>query len=105
RLQRRAIHLAVHLLRKIARLRRERATAANPDRAADRAGARLAGALLAPRLGAAAAHFGLGLLRLRSGTRSGHVGRDGLVHEGFVVSTRERRVRYRDVFGLRAFAD
>ena len=84
RAQRAAIHLAIHFLREAARLRRERHAAADPDGAAARAGARLARALLRMRLLAAAANFGLALLRLGAGTASRHVRRDHLVHERFI---------------------
>ena len=104
-LQRRAIHLAVDFLREVTRLGGERATTADPDRAADGAGARLAGALLAPRLDAAAAHFGFGLLRFGARTARRHVGDDDLVHQGFVVLAGERRVGDLDVLRLSTLAD
>src|SRR5882757_3875172 len=88
-----AIHLAIHLLRKITRPRGERPAAAHPDGAAYGAGPGLAGALLAPRLLAAAADFRARLLLLGAGAPGGHVGRDDLVHQRFVVGAAEGGVR------------
>ena len=61
--QRGAALLAVDLEGVVARLRAEDGAAAGPDRRARRAGAGAAGALLAPRLGAAAADLAAGLGR------------------------------------------
>ena len=58
----------------------------------DRARARLARALLAPRLLAAAADFGLGQLRLGAGAARGRVGRQHLVHQRLVEFAAEGRV-------------
>ena len=69
---------------KLRGLRGEGAAAADPDRAADRAGARAAGALLRPRLLAAAAHFGARLLRLGAGAAGRAVRGHDLVHQRLV---------------------
>src|ERR1700722_872652 len=93
RANRAAIHFAVDLLRKIARLRGEGAAAADPDGTANRAGACRARALLAPRLLAAAAHLRSGLLRLGAGTPGRAVGVDHLEDERRVVLAAEVLVR------------
>src|SRR6185436_7468008 len=93
RAHRAAVHLAVDLLLEIARTRRERPAAADPQRAADRADAGAARALLLPRLLAAAAHVGAVLLSLRSGASAGEIGRHDLMHERLVERSAERRIR------------
>jgi hypothetical protein len=100
-LHRTAIHLAVDLLREVTRLGSERTATTHPDRAADGAGTRLTGALLAPRLDAAAAHLGLGLLRLRAGTASIAISRDDLVNQRLVEGARKRGVGGIHLAGLR----
>src|SRR5690606_9258864 len=87
-----AIHLAVDLLTMIARLRREGPATANPDGAADGAGARTPGALLLPRLGAAAAYLCASLLRLGPGTAAGQESRYYLVHQRLVEFGAKRAV-------------
>src|SRR5262249_7126916 len=93
RAQRAAVHLAVDLLLEAARARRERAAAADPERASDRADARAARALLLPRLLARAAHIGAILLRFRARAPGREIRRYDLVHERFVERDAERRVR------------
>src|SRR5690606_10954814 len=105
RAHRAAVHLAIDLLREIARLRSKSATAAHPNRTADRAYARLAGALLTPRFRAAAAHFGFRLLRLRARTTGRAIRSHDLVYERFVEFTRKRRIGHLDVLRLRTLAD
>src|SRR3546814_12906490 len=65
-----ARHRAVDLRRRVARRRREGRAAATPQGRADAAGACAAGALLLPRLLAAAAYFALGELSLGARARS-----------------------------------
>ena len=77
---------------KVAGPRGKGAAAAHPDGAANRSGACLAGAFLAPGLLAAAAYFGADLLPLGTGTAGGHVGGDHLVHQRFVVLAAESLV-------------
>ena len=72
-------------------LRGERRAAADPDRAADRAGARRTRALLRVRLASAAAHFGARLLRLGTGAAGRAIGIDDLEHQGLVVVVAEVR--------------
>src|SRR5690606_28069277 len=91
-LERSAIHLAVDLLAVIARLRRERPAAADPDGAADGTGAGTPGAFLLPRLAAAAAYLGTGFLRLGAGTASREKRGDYLVHQRLVEVGAERAV-------------
>src|SRR5690606_36334440 len=79
--------------------------AADPNRAADGAHARLTGALLAPRLDAAAAHFGLRLLSLRARTAGCAIRSHNLVHERLVEFTRKRRIGHLEVLRLRTLAD
>ncbi len=93
RAHRAAVHLAVDLLREVARPRGEGSAAADPDRAANRAHAGTTRALLLPRLLAAAAHVGAILLGLRAGTRAGQMGRHDLMHERLVERGTERRIR------------
>src|SRR5690606_25844379 len=87
-----AVHLAVDLLVVAPRLRRERATAADPDRSAGRAGAGAARALLAPRLAAAAADLRAGLLRFRARARVREIRRHHLVDQRLVVRRAEAHV-------------
>ena len=87
-----AVHLLVDLLVVVARLRGECPATADPDRAADRAGASTARAFLAPGLRTAATDGRTILLRLGSGTATGEIGRYDLVHECFVVVHAERRL-------------
>src|SRR5581483_6787374 len=89
-----AVHLAIHLLREVAGLGRESSAAAYPDRAAARAGARLAGALLGPRLLATAAHFGASLLGLGARTSGRTVGGHDLVHQRLVELLAEGGFRH-----------
>src|SRR3546814_18344312 len=80
-----ARHRAVDLRRRVARRRREGRAAATPQGRADAAGACAAGALLLPRLLAAAAYFALGELSLGARATSRHVGADHLVDQRLVV--------------------
>ena len=79
--QRRAALLAVDLEGVVARRGAEDRAAADPDRRARRAGAGAAGALLAPRLGAAAADVAARLRRVRAAPARGELRAHGLVHE------------------------
>jgi len=64
----------------------------------------LTGAFLAPRLLAAAAHFGARLLGLGAGTAGGHIGGHDLVHQRFVVVAPKGRVGQLNLAGrLRVF--
>src|SRR6185312_1235244 len=92
RAERAAVHLAIHFLREVARLRGERDAATDPDRAAVRAGPRLARALLRPRLATAAAHFGARLLRLRARATGIAIRGNDLVDQRFVEFLSERRI-------------
>src|SRR6266403_2422355 len=94
RADRAPVHLAIHLLREVARLGREGPAAADPDGRAAGAGARLTGAFLRVGLAAAAAHFGTRLLRLGTGTAGGAVGRQHLVHQGLVELRTEGAFRH-----------
>ena len=87
--QRGAALLAVDLEGVVARLRAEDDAAAGPDRRARRAGAGAAGALLAPRLGAAAADVAAGLGRRRALPARGELGAHRLVHERAVEARAE----------------
>src|SRR5262249_43478256 len=79
--ERRAIRLAVHLHGVAARLWREGDAAPGPLRRAGRARTRAAGALLAPRLPAAAGDEPAALGRLRPGAPRVQLGANGLVDE------------------------
>ena len=76
-----ALLLAVDLEGVAARLRAEDGAAAGPDRAAARAGAGAAGALLAPRLRATAADLAAGLGGVRALAAGVELGADRLVDE------------------------
>ena len=97
RLHRAAIHLLVHLLLEVARLRGERTATAHPDRRADRAGARRAAAFLRTRLAAAATHFRLGQLGLGARATGVAIRGDDLVHQRFVEFLAEGRVGNREL--------
>ena len=97
RLQRAAVHLLVHLLREVARLRGERTATAHPDRRTDRAGARGAATFLRTRLAATATHFGLGQLGLGARAAGVAIRRDHLVHQRFVEFLAEDRVGNREL--------
>src|SRR5256884_6350461 len=84
RADRAAVHLAIHLLREVARLGGEGLAAADPDRRAVGAGARLPRALLRVGLAAAAAHFGTRLLCLGTGAPRGLIRGDHLVDQRLV---------------------
>src|SRR6266487_4364858 len=73
--------LAVHLRREVAVVRRERHAAARPVRSAGRAGAGAAGALLAPRLRAAARDQAAALAAAGRRARIVQLGAHGLVDE------------------------
>src|SRR3546814_6667523 len=79
------INLGVDLRGMVERRRREGRAAATPQGRADAAGACAAGALLLPRLLAAAAYFALGELSLGARATSRHVGADHLVDQRLVV--------------------
>ena len=79
--QRGATSLAVDLEDVVTRARAEDRAAARPDRRAAGAGACAAGALLAPRLRAAAGDHAAGLGRVRALAARGQLGHDDLVHE------------------------
>src|SRR5690606_3879569 len=64
--ERELLHLGVDLFRVVARLRAEHHATTAPERRTRGAGAGAAGALLAKRLLAAAAHFTAGLRRMRA---------------------------------------
>src|SRR4030095_14941396 len=85
-------HLAVELLAKIARPGCKRSAATDPQWAADAADARLAGALLGPRLLATATHFGPRLLRLGARATTGEIRGHDLVHQRLVELATERGV-------------
>jgi hypothetical protein len=97
RLHRGAIHLAIHFLREITGASGKRPAAAHPEGAANGAGTRLARALLAPGLLAAAAYLGARLLPLGAGTAAGHVSGHDLMDERFVVSAAEGDIRELDL--------
>src|SRR6185312_4948032 len=92
--QRAAVHLAVHLLLEAARLGGEGLAAAHPDGRPVGPGARLTGALLAPRLLAAAADFRARLLRLGAGAARIAVRSDDLVDQRLVELVSEGRLGY-----------
>ena len=91
--QREADHLLGRALRVVAGLGTVRHTAAAPLRRADRALAGPAGALLAPRLGAAAAHLGARLGAVRARPLGGELRGDHLVHHRDVGLDAEDRRR------------
>src|SRR5690606_14385475 len=95
-LQRAAIHLPVDLLLVVARLGGERHTTAAPDRAADGTCAGTTGALLTPRLLAAATYFRTGFLCLAALTASSHVGHDHLVYQRLIEVFPEGDFRHRN---------
>src|SRR5258708_1966781 len=86
----RAVHLAIHLLVEVlVGLVGEGASAATPERRRRHAGARAAGALLAPRLLGRVAHLAARLLRARALAAVRLVGDDDLVHQRLVVRASE----------------
>src|SRR5439155_12772791 len=78
--ERELLHLGVDFLRVVARLRAEHDAAAGPQGRADGTGAGAAGALLAPRLLAAAADFAARLGRVRALAVVGVDGDDHFLH-------------------------
>src|SRR5690606_36518681 len=103
--QRAPVHLSVDLLIEIPRARRERAAAADPDRAPRRAVPSAARALLTPRLRAAAANLGARLLRLRPRAGAREIRDDHLMNERLVERRRERRVGELDRFAVTVQCD
>src|SRR4051794_11576986 len=97
--QRGAALLAVDLEGVVARRRAEDGAAAGPDRVARRAGAGTAGALLAPRLGAAAADEAAGLGRVRALPARVELRADRLVHERTVEARAESGLVELDLLG------
>ena len=93
RAQREPHHLLGRALRVVARLGAVRHTTAAPLRRADRTLTGPAGALLAPRLGAAAAHLGARLGAVRAGALGRELRGDDLVHH------RDVRLDAEDVVG------
>src|SRR5262249_34467007 len=102
--QRGLLRLPVHLLHERARGLRERVTAAGELRRADRALAGAAGALLAPRLRAAAGDEPAALRRGRSGTLRVLLGANRLVHEVRLHLGRKHGLVERDILRLLAVA-
>ena len=86
RQQRQTLDLLVQAIAVIAGLGAQRYTAMRPLRAAGRALARTAGALLAPRLAAAAGHFAARLGALRALTLIGEEIHNSRVHNFFIGS-------------------
>src|SRR5688500_12532214 len=93
RRDRRAVHLAVDLLREAARLGREGHAAADEDRSRQCAMTRAA-ALLLLRLLGGAVHFGTGLLRLGPGATGIAIGDNDLVNQIFAEFAAENSVGY-----------
>src|SRR5207253_7440510 len=82
-----------HLVRIIPRLRPEDRSAVTPDGRANRAGTRAAGALLPPRLFAAARDEPTGLGRRGSRAPIGHLHLHRFVQNRFVAGAAEHRAR------------